>query len=86
MVFFTPQGRAIHLNQFASVYQTTGPTKLTRKNRNPTIYVYSQVNRIFFRYNRRSIQEALKKANLPIPEIIIGYDGDLRNQAEDFQV
>lgn len=83
MIFFTPTGRAIQLNQFASVYQTTGPTKLTRKDRNPTIYVYSQVNGVPSGTIGAAFQEALKKANLP-PEIIIGYDGDLRNQAEGF--
>jgi HAE1 family hydrophobic/amphiphilic exporter-1 len=83
MVFFTPQGRAIQLNQFAKVYQTTGPTKLTRKDRNPTIYVYAQVNGRPSGSIGADFQTALKTAGLP-PEIIIGYDGDLRNQAEGF--
>lgn len=83
MVFFTPQGRAIQLNQFANIYQTTGPTKLTRKDRNPTIYVYSQVNGVPSGTIGSAFQKALIDAKLP-PEIIIGYDGDLRNQAEGF--
>lgn len=83
MVFFTPQGKAVQLNQFAKVYQTTGPTKLTRKDRNPTIYVYAQVNGRPSGSIGTDFQTALKTAGLP-PEIIIGYDGDLRNQAEGF--
>jgi HAE1 family hydrophobic/amphiphilic exporter-1 len=84
MVFFNAQGRAIQLNQFAKIYQTTGPTKLTRKDRNPTIYVYAQVNGRPSGSIGADFQTALKTtAKLP-PEIIIGYDGDLRNQSEGF--
>lgn len=83
MIFFTPTGKAVQLNQFAKIYQTTGPTKLTRKDRNPTIYVYAQVNGRPSGSIGADFQTALKTAGLP-PEIVIGYDGDLRNQAEGF--
>jgi len=36
-------GQQIEIQQFASIEQTTGPTKLQRRDRNPAVIVYSQV-------------------------------------------
>lgn len=43
MTFVNPRGQQIELQQFAKIYQTTGPTKLQRENRNSAITVFSQV-------------------------------------------
>ena len=39
LTFSNTAGKQIQLNQFADVYQTTGPTKLERQNRNPSAIV-----------------------------------------------
>ena len=39
LTFTNSTGKQIQLNQFADVYQTTGPTKLERQNRNPSAIV-----------------------------------------------
>jgi HAE1 family hydrophobic/amphiphilic exporter-1 len=71
----------IELKQFASVVQTTGPTKLQRKDRLNAVTVFSQA------FGRPSgsigadFQKAMAKEKLP-PGVSFGYDGDLRNQQE----
>lgn len=39
LTFVNHQGKQIELQQFASVYQTIGPTKLERQNRNPSTMI-----------------------------------------------
>ena len=83
MVFFNSKGQAIKLKEFANIYQTTGPTKLTRKDRNPTIYIYSQVLGRPSGNIGQDFQKILASTKLP-QNIAISYDGDLKNQAEGF--
>ncbi len=77
------KGQHIALKQFANIYQTTGPTKLQRQDRNNIIYVFSQaVGRA-----SGSIGDDIKKAmeTVTLPKgIQISYLGDLKNQAEGF--
>jgi hydrophobic/amphiphilic exporter-1 (mainly G- bacteria), HAE1 family len=77
------QGKLIQLKQFASIMQSTGPTKLERMDRNPAVTVFSQA------LGRPSgtIGADIKKAleNNPLgPGITVSYQGDLKNQAEGF--
>jgi hydrophobic/amphiphilic exporter-1 (mainly G- bacteria), HAE1 family len=39
LTFVNRMGKQIELQQFATVYQTTGPTKLERQNRNPSLMI-----------------------------------------------
>jgi HAE1 family hydrophobic/amphiphilic exporter-1 len=74
------RGEPIRLDQFAIVEQTTGPTKLQRKDRNASITVFSQAYRPVGTIGNE-FKAALKTAKLPAGTII-GYDGDLRNQED----
>lgn len=78
------KGQQIDLGQFASIYQTTGPTKLQRQDRNYVVYVYSQAVGRASGTIVTDIQNALKKSN-PIPSnATIAYLGDYKNQQEGF--
>jgi HAE1 family hydrophobic/amphiphilic exporter-1 len=81
LTFVNRQGKMIQLSQFATVVQTTGPTKLQRKDRLNSVTVFSQA------FGRPSgsigadFQKAMANEKLP-PGVSFGYDGDLRNQQE----
>lgn len=78
------KGQLIELNQFAHIYQTSGPTKLERQDRNFSVMVYSQA---FGRPSGSIGQEIQKKLATPgvLPAGIgVTYLGDLKNQAEGF--
>jgi hydrophobic/amphiphilic exporter-1 (mainly G- bacteria), HAE1 family len=74
------RGELIRLDQFATIDQTTGPTKLQRKDRNASITVFSQAYRPVGTIGDE-FKSALATAKLP-EGTIIGYDGDLRNQED----
>lgn len=83
LAFVNQRGQVVELKQFATVYQTTGPTKLQRRDRNYAIVVYAQLA-------GRSLtsvwQDAQKKlAENPMPAgVSIAPLGDLKNQQEGF--
>ncbi len=83
VTFVNRTGQLVELKQFATIYQATGPTKLQRQDRNPSVTVFSQaVGR-----PSGSIGEDIQKAvaGLALPEgITIAYKGDLQNQSEGF--
>ncbi len=83
VIFVNRKGQMVELKQFATIYQATGPTKLQRQDRNPSVTVFSQaVGR-----PSGSIGEDIQKAvaGLTLPEgITIAYKGDLQNQSEGF--
>ncbi|MBC8144117.1 MAG: efflux RND transporter permease subunit, partial [bacterium] len=74
------RGEQIRLDQFATISQTTGPTKLQRKDRNSSIVVFSQAFRPSGNIGSE-FQAILAKTKLP-EGTLISYDGDLRNQEE----
>jgi len=82
LTFLNRRGQLIELKQFANVYQTTGPTKLQRQDRNYSVSVMSQA------VGRPSgtIGAEIKEKLDPIlpPGINVAYLGDLKNQAEGF--
>jgi HAE1 family hydrophobic/amphiphilic exporter-1 len=81
LMFVNRRGEQIQLKQFASVVQSTGPTKLERRDRNNAVVVFSQA------FGRPSgsigadFQKAVAKEKLPAG-IALAYDGDLKNQAD----
>ncbi len=83
LTFMNNKGELIELQQFADVYQTTGPTKLQRRNRINSIIVYSQVNGRPSGSIGQDIKSAIDKGILPAG-VDVAYDGDLKNQAESF--
>jgi HAE1 family hydrophobic/amphiphilic exporter-1 len=82
LTFVNRKGQLVELQQFASVYQSSGPTKLQRMDRNYSVTVLSQaVGR-----PSGSIGEDIKTALAGVlPQgIRVAYVGDLKNQSEGF--
>lgn len=77
------RGQLIELKQFATIYQTTGPTKLQRQDRNYSATVFSQALGRPSGSIGADIQTALAKGVLP-KGMHVGYLGDLKNQSEGF--
>jgi HAE1 family hydrophobic/amphiphilic exporter-1 len=84
VTFVNRKGQLVELKQFASIFQSTGPTKLQRQDRNPSVTVLSQaVGR-----PSGSIGEDIKTslAQVKLPEgVQVAYKGDLQNQSEGFE-
>jgi HAE1 family hydrophobic/amphiphilic exporter-1 len=83
MSFVNRRGQTIYLKQFASISRATGPTKLSRQDRNASVLIYSQV------VNRPSgsiAQDIIKKLNEnKLPEgITYSFEGDVKMQNESF--
>ncbi|WP_157452639.1 efflux RND transporter permease subunit [Chloroherpeton thalassium] len=78
-------GKLIELGQFADVYQTTGPTKLQRKDRNSSVVVMSQlVGRPLGSVGadiKKTVAASYASGVFP-KSITITYDGDMKQQAE----
>ena len=76
------RGQQIELQQFAAVYQTTGPTKLQRQDRNFSVTVFSQA---VGRPSGSIGDDIRKKLSTALPaNMHVSYLGDLKNQAEGF--
>ena len=78
------KGQMIELKQFATITQSTGPSKLQRKDRNFSVTVFSQAVGRPSGSIGADIQGAIKKGNLIPAGISIAYLGDLKNQADGF--
>lgn len=84
LTFTNNKGQAIQLNQFASVYLSTGPTKLERQDRISAVNLFSQV------YGRTSgeiageIREIMKTVNLP-PGVSYSFTGEQKTMADSFK-
>ncbi len=83
ITFMNRKGQLIELKQFASISQSTGPTKLQRQDRNYAVSVFSQVISRPIGSVTGDIKIALAKTELP-PGITIDYLGDEKNRAEGF--
>ncbi|TAE00566.1 MAG: efflux RND transporter permease subunit [Bacteroidetes bacterium] len=74
-------GQQIELQQFAKVFQSLGPTKLQRENRNTSISIFSQV------YGRTSgavaadLDKGIAELKLPLGVKTV-YNGDIKNAKE----
>ena len=83
LTFMNTRGEEIRLEQFATITQTTGPSKLERKDRVSSVTVNSQV----IGRPTGTIGEEIKARlaeNPPPPGVTIAYDGELKFQAEGF--
>jgi HAE1 family hydrophobic/amphiphilic exporter-1 len=81
--FTNNRGEEVRLEQFADIVQTTGPSKLERKDRVSSVTVNSQV----IGRPTGTIGEEIKARiakNPPPPGVTIAYDGELKFQAEGF--
>ena len=76
------RGQLVQIKQFADIYQTTGPTKLQRRDRNFAVTVFSQAIGRPTGTIGQDIQKALVGV-LPAG-ISINYLGDLKNQTDGF--
>jgi hydrophobic/amphiphilic exporter-1 (mainly G- bacteria), HAE1 family len=78
------KGQLIELKQFAEITQSTGPSKLERRDRNFAVVVFSQAVGRPSGSIGADIQKALTKGDIVPPSITIAYLGDLKNQADGF--
>jgi len=82
--FTNREGKVILLKQFANVYQSTGPTKLERENRAPSVYVNASV------FGRASgdvasdIRKKLENVNLP-PGVQFSFVGQQKAMMDSFK-
>jgi len=77
------KGKLIRLNQFAAIRETTGPARLERLNRIPSVTVKSKV----LGQSSGTVGAALQQwvaENPPPSGTKINYEGDLRRQSESF--
>ncbi len=83
MTFINSKGQKIQLQQFARVYQSTGPSALQRFDRISAVTVYSQVVGRPTGTVGQDIKNTMAKKTLPTG-VDITYWGDLKNQADAF--
>ncbi|MBM2814513.1 MAG: acriflavin resistance protein [Ignavibacteria bacterium] len=81
--FMNMKGQQIELKQFASVYQTTGPTKLERENRISAVNVFSQIYGSTSGSVRTAIEKKLKTLKLPVGTVT-GFTGEQKFMMEAF--
>jgi HAE1 family hydrophobic/amphiphilic exporter-1 len=80
LTFVNHQGKQVELQQFATVYQTTGPTKLERQNRNPSLMISAYTDG---RPVGSIITDFKKIFNDKISEgTTISYEGDEKMRSE----
>ncbi len=78
------KGQLIELKQFATITQSTGPTKLQRKDRNFAVTVFSQAVGRPSGSIGADIQKSINKGSIIPAGITIAYLGDLKNQSDGF--
>lgn len=78
------KGQLIELKQFAAITQSTGPSKLQRKDRNFAVTVFSQAVGRPSGSIGADIQKLIAKGNIIPAGISIAYLGDLKNQSDGF--
>jgi len=83
LTLMSRSGTLVQLKQFATILQSTGPTKLERTDRNPSVTVFSQAVGRPSGSIGADIRAQLGKVDLG-PGITITYQGDLKNQSEGF--
>ncbi len=83
LTFMNRKGQMIELKQFATMTQSTGPTKLQRQDRNYAVNVMSQAIGRPIGSITADIKTALAATKLP-QGITIDYLGDEKNRAEGF--
>ena len=83
LTFINPAGQKIQLQQFANIYQSTGPTKLERTNRNPSLTVSAFTDG---RPSGSIVSNFQKLFNNRIAGgTTVSFEGDQKNMEESFQ-
>jgi hydrophobic/amphiphilic exporter-1 (mainly G- bacteria), HAE1 family len=82
--FVNRKGQQIYLKQFANIYQSTGPTKLSREARSAAVTVYSQVQggRTTGAISQ-DMEKAFAKFKFP-PGVTYSWQGDIKSQRDSF--
>jgi HAE1 family hydrophobic/amphiphilic exporter-1 len=83
LTFVNNRGQQVELKQFATIYQTTGPTKLQRQDRNPAIIAYAQTAGVPSGTIWQNVQAEMETVTFPTGVRILPQ-GQLKNQAEGF--
>lgn len=83
LTFMNNRGQQIELQQFASVYQSAGPSKLQRQDRINVLYVNSQVQGRPSGTIVQDFRNQLAKVTLP-EGVSLTYLGNEKNQSEGF--
>jgi hydrophobic/amphiphilic exporter-1 (mainly G- bacteria), HAE1 family len=83
LTFQNSRGELIKLNQFAAMVSSSGPSKLERKDKVPTVTVQSQVVGRPVGTVGQEIQAKIDEMSLP-RGVYISAAGDVKNQAEAF--
>lgn len=83
LTFQNTSGELIKLNQFANIVSSSGPSKLERKDKVPTVTVQAQVVGRAVGTVGQEIQTRLDAMQLP-RGVYISAAGDVKNQAEAF--
>ncbi len=83
LFFINSRGQVVELKQFATVTQSTGPTKLERRNRVYNIWIYSQAVGRPSGTIGDDIFRAMRDLKLP-PNVSIYAAGDLEMQQDAF--
>lgn len=84
ITFTNRRGQEIYLKQFASIYRSTGPTKLERSERSPAITVYAQTT------GGRTSGAISKDIDLELGRlkfpagVTYSFKGDVKNQRDSF--
>ena len=82
--FLNQKGQSVQLNQFAYIYQTTGPTKLEREDRISSINMFSQVFGKTSGEVGSEITEKLKNVQLP-DGVNYKFTGEQKTMADSFK-
>ena len=83
LTFANNQGHLITLDQFAQVYEATGPSQLDRLDKISSLTIQSEVVNRPVGSVGAELQASVAELDLP-PGLNIKYSGDLENQAEAF--
>lgn len=81
--FTNKKGQLIYLNQFADIYRSTGPTKLSRQSRSASVTIFSQAIGRPTGSIGQDIVKKLSSFSLPTG-ITYSFQGDIKNQNESF--
>ena len=81
--FINKKGQLIYLNQFADIYRSTGPTKLSRQSRSASVTIFSQAIGRPTGSIGQDIVKKLSSFSLPTG-ITYSFQGDIKNQNESF--
>ncbi len=83
LFFINNKGEKIGLTQFATIGKTTGPNKLERKNRVPSVTISSQVLGVSSGEVSDAMTKYLATANIPT-NTTVAFEGSTKNMNEAF--